>query len=76
MGVLEKIKEIEAEMERTQKNKATNYHLGTLKAKLAKLRNELLIEQSGGSGGPRCVNVLRLYLDHYWCVFLGILMFF
>jgi len=52
MGVLEKIKEIEAEMERTQKNKATNYHLGTLKAKLAKLRNELLIEQSGGSGGP------------------------
>ena len=43
--------EIEAEMARTQKNKATNYHLGTLKAKLAKLRNELLVEQSGGSGG-------------------------
>jgi ribosome-interacting GTPase 1 len=36
---------------RTQKNKATEYHLGTLKAKLAKLRNELLVEQSGGSGG-------------------------
>lgn len=51
MGVLQKIKEIEDEMARTQKNKATNYHLGTLKAKLAKLRNELLIEQSGGSGG-------------------------
>ncbi|GFH54910.1 hypothetical protein CTEN210_11386 [Chaetoceros tenuissimus] len=51
MGVLEKIKEIEDEMARTQKNKATNYHLGTLKAKLAKLRSELLIEQSGGSGG-------------------------
>ena len=50
---MEKIKEIEAEMARTQKNKATNYHLGTLKAKLAKLRNELLIEQGGGgSGGP------------------------
>ena len=30
---------------------ATNYHLGTLKAKLAKLRNELFVEQSGGSGG-------------------------
>ncbi len=43
--------EIEAEMARTQKNKATNYHLGTLKAKLAKLRNELLIEQGGGGGG-------------------------
>ncbi|KAL3826654.1 hypothetical protein ACHAXA_009095 [Cyclostephanos tholiformis] len=51
MGVMEKIKEIEAEMARTQKNKATNYHLGTLKAKLAKLRNELLIEQGGGGGG-------------------------
>jgi len=51
MGVLEKIKEIEAEMARTQKNKATNYHLGTLKAKLARLRSEVLIEQSGGSGG-------------------------
>lgn len=38
-------------MARTQKNKATNYHLGTLKAKLAKLRNELLIEQGGGGGG-------------------------
>eukprot|EP00548_Thalassiothrix_antarctica_P012976 CAMPEP_0194172038 /NCGR_PEP_ID=MMETSP0154-20130528/6561_1 /TAXON_ID=1049557 /ORGANISM="Thalassiothrix antarctica, Strain L6-D1" /LENGTH=407 /DNA_ID=CAMNT_0038884573 /DNA_START=89 /DNA_END=1312 /DNA_ORIENTATION=+ len=37
-------------MARTQKNKATNYHLGTLKAKLAKLRNDLLVEQSGGSG--------------------------
>jgi ribosome-interacting GTPase 1 len=51
MGVMEKIKEIEAEMARTQKNKATNYHLGTLKAKLARLRNELFVEQSGG-GGP------------------------
>lgn len=51
MGAMEKIKEIEAEMARTQKNKATNYHLGTLKAKLAKLRNELLIEGGGGGGG-------------------------
>jgi hypothetical protein len=30
MGVMEKIKEIEAEMARTQKNKATSYHLGRL----------------------------------------------
>lgn len=48
---MEKIQEIEAEMARTQKNKATNYHLGTLKAKLAKLRSELFVEQSGGGGG-------------------------
>ncbi|SBS93715.1 GTP-binding protein, putative, partial [Plasmodium ovale curtisi] len=39
MGILEKIKEIEAEMARTQKNKATEYHLGQLKAKLAKYSN-------------------------------------
>ena len=51
MGVLEKIKEIEDEMARTQKNKATNYHLGTLKAKLAKLKSELLIGEGGGNGG-------------------------
>ena len=41
MGIIEKIKEIEFEMARTQKNKATEYHLGQLKAKLAKLRTEL-----------------------------------
>ena len=41
MGILEKIKDIELEMSRTQKNKATEYHLGQLKAKLAKLRTEL-----------------------------------
>jgi len=51
MGVTEKIKEIEDEMARTQKNKATNYHLGTLKAKLAKLKSELLIE-GGSKSGP------------------------
>jgi len=50
MGAMERIKEIEAEMARTQKNKATSYHLGTLKAKIAKLRNELLVESSGGGG--------------------------
>lgn len=42
MGILEKIKDIEDEMARTQKNKATEYHLGLLKAKLAKLRAQLL----------------------------------
>jgi ribosome-interacting GTPase 1 len=39
MGLAEKIKEIEEEMARTQKNKATEYHLGLLKAKLAKYRS-------------------------------------
>ncbi|KNB46824.1 hypothetical protein JH06_0023 [Blastocystis sp. subtype 4] len=52
MGIVEKIKEIEAEMARTQKNKATEYHLGVLKARLAKLRSEvLLLDPTSGSGG-------------------------
>ena len=34
-----------------QKNKATSYHLGQLKAKLAKLRRELISTPSGGGGG-------------------------
>ncbi|KAM3724661.1 putative GTP-binding protein [Dirofilaria immitis] len=42
MGILEKIQEIEHEISRTQKNKATEYHLGLLKAKLAKYRQQLL----------------------------------
>ncbi|KAI0343997.1 P-loop containing nucleoside triphosphate hydrolase protein [Trametopsis cervina] len=47
MGIVEKIKEIEA-----QKNKATEYHLGLLKAKLARYRAQLLepTAKSGGGG--------------------------
>lgn len=53
MSVVEKIKEIETEMARTQKNKATSFHLGVLKAKLAKLRRELLTPKGGGGGDGR-----------------------
>ena len=38
-------------MARTQKNKATSFHLGQLKAKLAKLKRELLTPSSSGGGG-------------------------
>lgn len=38
-------------MAKTQKNKATSYHLGQLKAKLAKLRRELVTPSGGGGGG-------------------------
>ncbi|KAI0155857.1 GTP-binding protein RBG1 [Pestalotiopsis sp. NC0098] len=48
---VDKIKDIEAEMAKTQKNKATSFHLGQLKAKLAKLKRELLTPSSGGGGG-------------------------
>ena len=36
-----------------EKNKATNYHLGTLKAKLAKLRSELVNGPGGKSAGSK-----------------------
>ncbi|CAG2099977.1 unnamed protein product [Medioppia subpectinata] len=48
-ATLEKIKEIETEMARTQKNKATSNHLGLLKAKLAKLRKELIAPVKGST---------------------------
>jgi len=51
MGILEKIAEIEREIGRTQKNKATEYHLGQLKAKLAKYRSQLL--EPSGKGGEK-----------------------
>ena len=51
MTTIQKIAEIEAEMARTQKNKATAYHLGLLKAKLAKLKQEIINPTKGGGGG-------------------------
>lgn len=46
-------------MARTQKNKATSYHLGQLKAKLAKLKRELLTPSGGGGGGGAGFDVAR-----------------
>lgn len=46
-----KIKEIEDEMARTQKNKATAKHLGLLKARLAKLKAEVVTQATRGKGG-------------------------
>lgn len=51
MSLLAKIAEIEAEMARTQKNKATSNHLGLLKARLAKMRRELITPKGGSGGG-------------------------
>jgi len=52
MSIVQKIKDIEEEMARTQKNKATAYHLGLLKAKLAKFRRELITPTKGTSAAP------------------------
>ena len=49
MGILERIKDIELEISRTQKNKATTTHLGLLKAQLTRLRTELLLPKAGSS---------------------------
>ena len=46
-----KIKELETEYARTQKNKATEGHLGLVKAKLSKLRRELTEVGSAGKKG-------------------------
>ncbi|CAG9310066.1 unnamed protein product [Blepharisma stoltei] len=51
MSAAQKIAEIEAEIARTQKNKATENHLGLLKAKLARFRRELLESATKGSKG-------------------------
>eukprot|EP00898_Chlorokybus_atmophyticus_P001686 jgi/Chlat1/2518/Chrsp175S02378 len=59
MGITEKIREIEEEMARTQKNKATEYHLGQLKAKLAKYRTQLLEPAKGGKGEGDGFEVVR-----------------
>ncbi|CAD8152614.1 unnamed protein product [Paramecium octaurelia] len=53
MTTAQKIAEIEAEMMRTQKNKATSYHLGLLKAKLAKLKREMIDSSSKKGGGTQ-----------------------
>jgi len=57
--ILEKIADIEQEMAKTQKNKATSGHLGMLKAKLAKLRRELITPKSQGGGGEAGFEVAK-----------------
>jgi len=48
--LVEKIKDLEKEIGRTQINKATMSHLCTLRAKLAKYRTELLAPPKSGTG--------------------------
>tara|TARA_B100000586_G_C20054441_1_gene403469 strand:- start:71 stop:1162 length:1092 start_codon:yes stop_codon:yes gene_type:complete len=52
VSLTDKIVEIEEEIARTKYNKATQHHIGKLKAKLAQLREEVVISSSGikGSG--------------------------
>lgn len=50
VSVSERIELIQQEMARTQKNKATEYHIGLLKGKLARLRQQLLEPPPGSQG--------------------------
>ncbi|MHC1582494.1 MAG: OBG GTPase family GTP-binding protein [Candidatus Syntropharchaeia archaeon] len=46
MNIQEKIREIEEEIRKTPYNKATQYHIGKLKAKLAQLKEEVAVKKS------------------------------
>ena len=50
MALTDKIAEIEAEISNTKYNKATQHHVGKLKAKLAQLREEVVMSSSGPKG--------------------------
>ncbi|GIQ85688.1 hypothetical protein KIPB_007398, partial [Kipferlia bialata] len=59
MGILDRIESIELEMERMQKNKATEHHRGMLKAQLAKLRAEVIESQTKTKGGGSGFDVAK-----------------
>jgi small GTP-binding protein len=50
MDIQEEIKKIEEELKKTKYNKATQFHIGKQKAKLAKLRQELQKKSVGKAG--------------------------
>lgn len=50
-SIAEKIQELEDEIRKTPYNKATQHHIGKLKAKLAKLKDDVIKEHKGSTKG-------------------------
>jgi small GTP-binding protein len=59
MGLADKITELETEISKTQKNKATEAHLGLLKAKIARLKNEAEVQRAKGGGSSAGFDVKK-----------------
>jgi small GTP-binding protein len=59
MTIEEEIRAIQEEMDRTQKNKATEHHLGRLKAKMARLKDELIKRAIASKGGGEGYSVKK-----------------
>lgn len=55
----EQIKEVQAEIDKTQVNKHTEYHVGKLKAKIARLKIEQEKRRSASGGGGRVYGVKK-----------------
>ena len=51
MAIEDRIREIEEEIKKTSYNKATSHHIGKLKAKLSKLKEDALTRSSSGGKG-------------------------
>ncbi|MDN7024009.1 GTP-binding protein [Methanoculleus sp. FWC-SCC1] len=58
-SVEEQIREIEDELKKTPYNKATSKHIGRLKAKLAKIRDEAVARAMASSGGGEGYSVKK-----------------
>lgn len=62
-GILERLKDIEDEMAKTQRNKATEGHLCRLRAQHAKLSRDLIANATKSSGGGEGFDVKKVVMQ-------------